>query len=76
MRENRELMLCITNDEVEFEEEGEVEPEANEVVELKKMELEEDTKISLRSLHDFSDKGDHKIKGKNQRERCGDFDRQ
>ncbi|TYK28795.1 uncharacterized protein E5676_scaffold403G001610 [Cucumis melo var. makuwa] len=57
-------MLFITDDEVELEEEGEPEPEVNEIVELKTMELREDAEISLRSLQGFFDKGTIKLKGK------------
>lgn len=64
VRENRELMLCIMNDEVETDEEGEIESEENEIMELKSMELGDDTEISLRSLHGFSEKGTIKLKGK------------
>lgn len=64
MRENKEFMLCITNNEVETEEEGEIEPEENEIVELKTTELGDDAEISLRSLNGFLEKGTIKLKGK------------
>ena len=63
VKENRELMLYIAKEEEDWEE-GEVKVEAKPiVVELKTLEVKEETKIVLPTILGFTSKGTMKLKG-------------
>ena len=63
MKKKRELMLFIMNEEESVEEENQREENSEEVVELKQLDLTEETKIELRVVTRLTNRGMMKLKG-------------
>ncbi|KAL4023262.1 hypothetical protein IC575_017013 [Cucumis melo] len=62
-KEKRELMFFIMNEEDETEEVNSKDEMAERTVELKNLELTEDTEIELKTMTNLSSKGTMKLKG-------------
>ena len=63
MKEKRELMLFIMNEEESKEEEGKMEEEPGETVELNHLDFAEGEEIELKTIHGMASKGTMKLKG-------------
>ena len=63
MKETRELMLFIMNEEESVEEENQTEENSDEVVELKQLDFTEGTDIELRAVTGLTNRGTMKLKG-------------
>ena len=63
MKDKRELMLFIMNEEESLEDEDRTEETNEEVLELNQLTLEEGTEIELKAIHGLTSKGTMKIKG-------------
>ena len=63
VKEKRELMLFIMNEEESKEEEGKMEEEPGETVELNHLDFAEGEEIELKTIHGMASKGTMKLKG-------------
>lgn len=63
MKEKKELMLFILNEEESTEDKGRTEENIEEVLELKQINLANGTEIELTAIHELTSKGTMKLKG-------------
>ena len=63
MKEKRELMLFIMNEEKSVEDEDRIEESPEEVVELKQLNLTDGTKVEPKTIGGLTNKGTMKLKG-------------
>ena len=75
MKEKRELMLFIMNEEESVEEEDRTEESPEEVVKLKQLNQTDGIKVELKTISGLTNKGTMKIKGY-KREGSGGTNRQ